>query len=105
MNKKYIIGIVIIIVVLGLILLFASNQNPVERQPLPPSQPVSPNTQSMQQPVAAVEATGNVDDITAAVLSDIASDEAPAMESDPALLGENDAAISGFGQSLDSTTQ
>ncbi len=97
MNKKYIIGIVIVIVVIGLVLIFASNQSA-------PQESASPTSQTAPQS-GAVSATGNIDDIAAAALIDSNSDEPAAAESDQSLLSENDSAISGYGQSLDGATQ
>ncbi len=105
MNKKYIVGIIVVIVILGLILIFASNQNvrQEEQTPSPSQAPITQNAETQQS--AVVEATGNVDDATAAILSDIESDELPSVESDQSLLSENDSAVGDIGQSLSGATQ
>ena len=100
MNKKYVIGMVVVIVILVLIAIFASNQGAPEEQSPAPTTSGNP-----EQPVAATEPTGNIDDIAVAILGDIESDELPPMESDQSLLSENDSAVNGMGQSLDEAAQ
>ncbi len=94
MAKKYIIGIVVVLVVVGLYFFMNS-------QPMTPSNENTgaTNPANVQNPPAA---NGNPDDATAAIIMSIgAADETPTLENDPSILAENDQAISDFGKSFD----
>ncbi len=102
MNKKYIIGIVVVVVILGLVWIFSNQGGPQSSPTLSPETGTAgqtPTVNGVQPEAAAISATGNIDDVAADILSDTSSDEPSVAESDPSLLSENDAAISDFGQS------
>ena len=108
MNKsKYIIGGIVVIVIVVLAMLLGMNRDiPVDQQA-----PASEGTTAVEQNQpggenTAIEggATGNIDDATAAILGDVAGDEAPAAESDPSILEEDNQALDDVGK-LDSQIQ
>ena len=98
MNKKYITWIVAIIVIVGLIGVF-SNQGAPQ-----PAQAPSSRENSGQQTVQE-NPTGNIDDAVAAISADVESDNLPTVDSDSAILSENDQALNDFGQSFDTQLQ
>ena len=98
MNKKYIIGIVVVVVIVGLVAVF-SNQGTPQQAQAPTTATNNPPTAAEQQ-VAQQAGTGNIDDIMATISSDTSSDNLPIADSDSSTLSENDQALNNFGQSL-----
>ena len=109
MNKKYITGIVVVIIVLGLVAVFGNMgglpaPSPVSNNPA--SSPTSNNpAPSTEQQTVKENVTGNIDDVAAAISADVASDNVPTADSDSTILSENDKALNDFGQSLDTQFQ
>ena len=103
MNKKYVIGIVVVVVVLGLVGVFSNQGVPQQAQaPAPTTQ--NPGAAVEQQTVKE-NITGNIDDVAAVIASDAASDNVPTADSDPTTLSENDKALNDFVQSLNTQFQ
>jgi flagellar basal body-associated protein FliL len=96
MSKKAVAVVVIVIVIVGLVF--------VAGGPLWTGQKGTQETETSGRPTEQIPAaTGNIDDAIDAALQDIPGDEAAVGETDSSLLSENDEAINGFGQSLDTT--
>lgn len=69
-----------------------------------PAQAPSSRENAGQQTVQE-NPTGNIDDAVAAISADVESDNLPTVDSDSAILSENDQALNDFGQSLDTQLQ
>ena len=97
MNKKYIIGIAVVVLIVGLVVVFSNQGTPQQAQA--PS--TATNNVDGTPQVAQETGTSNIDDVTATVSADADSDSTPAADSDSSTFSENDQAMSDFGQSLD----
>lgn len=97
-KSNYLIGAVVAVVIAALVLQYVGTQPPAPQEERPQSD--APTAQR-----AAEGTTGSVDDAAATILDDIASDEVPAAESDPAILAEDAEALTGAGKSITSGAQ
>lgn len=99
MNKT-VLGIIVLLVVVGLIFLFATN---VGKEG--PRESAFPTTQQPAGTVAQGEppVTGSVDDVATAITRDTTEDLLPVAGDDGAFLSEDDTALNDFGRSFDAS--